>query len=45
MRKTQTVLDLTPFALRPDAELSPAWLRWLGDALRGAETPRTGAAR
>ena len=31
------MLDFTPFALRPDAELSPAWLRWLGDALRGAE--------
>jgi hypothetical protein len=30
------VLDLTPFALRPDTELSPAWLRWLGNALRGA---------
>ena len=23
------MLDFTPFALRPDAELSPAWLRWL----------------
>jgi hypothetical protein len=34
LRTIPTVLDLTPFALRPDAELSPAWLRWLGDALR-----------
>lgn len=29
--------DLAPFALRPDAELSPAWLSWLGGALRGGE--------
>jgi hypothetical protein len=36
LRKTRTVLDFTLFALRPGAELSHAWLRWLGDALRGA---------
>ena len=37
-----TVLDFAQFALRPDAELSPAWLRWLGDMLRsddGASPP------
>ncbi len=27
--------DLTPFTLTPAAELSEAWLRWLGAALRG----------
>jgi hypothetical protein len=39
LRKTQAVLDFTPFALRPDAELSPAWLGWLGDALSGGQGP------
>lgn len=31
---TETGLDLAPFALSPRAALSPAWLRWLGEALR-----------
>ena len=31
------MLDLTPFVLRPEAELAPAWLRWLGDTLRDAD--------
>ncbi len=31
---THPVADFAPFELRPGAELSPAWLRWLGDALR-----------
>ncbi len=28
------MVDFAPFGLRPGVELSPAWLHWLGDALR-----------